>query len=194
MPTAHFLRLLSKASKNFGSSISHPSAIYSLVCVYIMYACIYINLYINLCLIVCSQNNFICLSLLQANPVQCRIGCPAKRGLRAWWRGRVAFHLSGSFHFPQRLLLMVGGCLGDFPHLNSGRDLQIFDAHIFRCCFVLLIGAVPALWAPLLPLLLLLLLLLSLLLFLLLFLAVWLASPLFSSATLRYIVKDFDGI
>lgn len=51
--------------------------------------------------------------------------------------GRLPF--STAFAFNGRRLF------GDFPHLNSGRDLQIFDAHIFRCCFVLLIGAVPAL-------------------------------------------------
>lgn len=61
------------------------------------------------------------------------------------------FHLSvGSSRLPFSTAFAFNGrrLFGDFPHLNSGRDLQIFDAHIFRCCFVLLIGAVPALWGP----------------------------------------------
>lgn len=87
--------------------------------------------YINLCLIVCSRNYFICLSLLQANPVQCR-----GVGRVRHFPGFPTTEQADYNHFPQRLLLMVGGCFGDFPHLNSGRDLQIFDAHIFRCCFI----------------------------------------------------------
>lgn len=117
------------------------------------------------------------------------------------------FHLSvGSSRLPFSTAFAFNGrrLFGDFPHLNSGRDLQIFDAHIFRCCFVLLIGAVPALWGPfssppvvLLVVALLLLLplyplfLLLLLLYLSLSLSLWLTLPLLSSVTPWYIEKDF---
>lgn len=51
--------------------------------------------------------------------------------------------------FPQRLLLMVRRLFrGDFPHLNFGRDLQIFDAserQLFRA--LLIGGGVPGLWS-----------------------------------------------
>jgi len=91
---------------------------------------------------------------------------------------------------------MVGGCFEDFPHLNSGRDLQIFDAHIFRCCFVLLIGAVPGLCVTLFILLLLLFLLFILLLFLFHFCCCYfflflVGFALLSSVTLRYNKGDF---
>lgn len=55
---------------------------------------------------------------------------------------RVAWGACPRFHFPpgyqafSTAFAFNGRRLfGDFPHLNSGRDLQIFDAHIFRCCF-----------------------------------------------------------